>query len=246
MDNLKKQGEEELKRALLMMKYDSKKTLTENVQEVNEQSTDYGQLYSSIAAGITTGGLAGTAMFPGIGTVAGGIVGGVGGLVIGLMNQTGSFENTAKIIESCKSGVGPPTMPESAIRAVATTIYQSIEGLGTNEEGIRAALDDLTTFSDFCKMTEIYENNYGESFGAALDDDFNLPSEWTDYVYTPLRKILERTKVIDETKLEAEKKSQEKTPQTPPPIDGKKVETMPQVDYELPEPDEEDIDSLNR
>lgn len=40
MNNIKKQGEEELKRALLMMKYDNRKTLTENVEGVmglNEQ-----------------------------------------------------------------------------------------------------------------------------------------------------------------------------------------------------------------
>ena len=35
MDNKRKIGEEELKRALLMMKYDSRKTLTENVEELN-------------------------------------------------------------------------------------------------------------------------------------------------------------------------------------------------------------------
>jgi hypothetical protein len=38
MDNIKKQGEEELKRALLMMKYDNKKTLTENTDIIFEQS----------------------------------------------------------------------------------------------------------------------------------------------------------------------------------------------------------------
>lgn len=41
MDNLKKQGEEELKRALLMMKYDNRKTLTENVEVVSEEIPAY-------------------------------------------------------------------------------------------------------------------------------------------------------------------------------------------------------------
>jgi hypothetical protein len=39
MDNIKKQGEEELKRALLMMKYDNRKTLKENTNIIFEQST---------------------------------------------------------------------------------------------------------------------------------------------------------------------------------------------------------------
>jgi hypothetical protein len=195
MDNKRKIGEEELKRALLMMKYDSRKTLTENVQEVNEQSTDYGMLVGATGMGAAAGAFFGP---PGM------IVGGIAGLVLGLTNQTGSFENTAKIIESCKSGVGEPEMSEEAIRSVATTIYTSIAGLGTNEEGIRSALEDLRTFPDFCKMTQVYEQNYGESFGAALDDDFDLPSDWTDYVYTPIRKIVERTKVIEDAKLSAD------------------------------------------
>jgi hypothetical protein len=41
MDNIKKQGEEELKRALLMMKYDNRKTLTENVKVVSEEIPAY-------------------------------------------------------------------------------------------------------------------------------------------------------------------------------------------------------------
>lgn len=41
MNNFKKQGEEELKRALLMMKYDNRKTLTENVEVVSEEVPAY-------------------------------------------------------------------------------------------------------------------------------------------------------------------------------------------------------------
>jgi hypothetical protein len=40
MDNIKKQGEEELKRALLMMKYDNRKTLTENLDKVRLMSEE--------------------------------------------------------------------------------------------------------------------------------------------------------------------------------------------------------------
>jgi hypothetical protein len=40
MDNFKKQGEEELKRALLMMKYDNRKTLTENLDKVKLMSEE--------------------------------------------------------------------------------------------------------------------------------------------------------------------------------------------------------------
>jgi len=210
MDNKRKIGEEELKRALLMMKYDSKKTLTENVQEVNEQSTDMGLTTGSAGVGVLAGGLAtagtmaafGAPLGP-VGIGIGAIVGGVAGGVMGYMNQTATRENTLKIIESCKSGVGLPMMSEDAIKSVGTTIYKAIEGVGTDEEAISDAFDDLKTFPDFCKLTEIYENNYGESLADALDGDFDFPSDWLDYVFTPLRRVLERTKVIDETKLSA-------------------------------------------
>lgn len=210
MDNKRKIGEEELKRALLMMKYDSRKTLTENVQEVNEQSTDIGLTTGSALGGAAAGAAAtaGTMALVGaplgpVGIGIGAVVGGVAGGVMGYMNQTGTYENTLKIIESCKSGVGLPMMSDDAIKSVGTTIYKAIEGIGTDEEAISEAFDDLKTFPDFCKLTEIYENNYGESLADALDGDFDFPSDWLDYVYTPLRRIIERTKVIDETKLSA-------------------------------------------
>ena len=210
MDNKRKIGEEELKRALLMMKYDSKKTLTENVQEVNEQSTDMGLTTGSALGGAAAGAAAtaGTMAWAGaplgpVGIGIGAVVGAVAGGVMGYMNQTGTRENTLKIIESCKSGVGLPMMSEDAIKSVGTTIYKAIEGIGTDEEAISDAFGDLKTFPDFCKLAEIYENNYGESLADALDGDFDFPSDWLDYVYTPLRRVLERTKVIDETKLSA-------------------------------------------
>lgn len=208
MDNKRKIGEEELKRALLMMKYDSRRTLTENVQNVSEQSTDIGLTTGSALGGAAAGAAAtaGTMAWAGaplgpVGIGIGAVVGAVAGGVMGYMNQTGTRENTLKIIESCKSGVGLPMMSDDAIKSVGTTIYKAIEGIGTDEEAISEAFDDLKTFPDFCRLTEIYENNYGESIADALDGDFDFPSDWLDYVYTPLRRILERTKVIDETKL---------------------------------------------
>lgn len=196
MDNKRKIGEEELKRALLMMKYDSRKTLTENVEELNEQSTDYGTIYSSVAAGIGAGAL--------IGNIPGAVIGGVAGLIYGLQSQTGSFEAIAKVLESCKTGVGAQVMSDDAIRNSASSMYRAIEGIGTDEEGIRSAIDNLRTFPDFCKMAELYEKNYGESLGAAWDDDINDPADWTNYVHIPLQNLIERTKVLDETKLSAE------------------------------------------
>ena len=49
-------------------------------------------------------------------------------------------------------------------------------------------------------MAEIYQVEYSESLVDALDGDFHMPSDWQDYVYTPLRRCVERTEVAKPVK----------------------------------------------
>ena len=105
MDNKRKIGEEELKRALLMMKYDSKKTLTENINEVDTgyltgaglagagTAVGLGAVATAMGAGATAG-----SFVPGLGTAIGAAVGATIGIVLALSNNTGSADNTIKII----------------------------------------------------------------------------------------------------------------------------------------------------
>ena len=71
------EGNEALKRALLLMNYDLKKTLTENVESrenIDEQS--WAQIGKGATAGATTGAAVGT-VFGVVGAVPGAIVGGL-------------------------------------------------------------------------------------------------------------------------------------------------------------------------
>jgi hypothetical protein len=209
MDNKRKIGEEELKRALLMMKYDSKKTLTENINEVDTgyltgaglagagTAVGLGAVATAMGAGATAG-----SFVPGLGTAIGAAVGATVGIVLALSNNTGSADNTIKIIKTCTSGgVGSPSQSDSELEGIVNQIYTAIEGLGTDEEAIKNAISSCDTFPDFCRMSEIYLDNYNETLVDALDGDFDLPGDWQDYIYTPLKQVMKRTKVIDETKL---------------------------------------------
>ena len=79
------EGKDELFKALLLMKYDTKKTLTENIESVDtlKEQASYGTAAAAGAAGAATGaGLTAAGLLPGTGTVAGlGTVGltGIGG-----------------------------------------------------------------------------------------------------------------------------------------------------------------------
>jgi hypothetical protein len=211
MDNKRKIGEEELKRALLMMKYDSKKTLTENINEVDTgyltgaglagagTAVGLGAVATAMGAGATAG-----SFVPGLGTAIGAAVGATIGIVLALSNNTGSADNTIKIIKTCTSGgVGSPSQSDSELEGVANQIYTAIEGLLTDEDAIKNAISSCDTFPDFCRMSEIYLDNYNESLVDALDGDFDFPGDWQEYIYTPLKQVMKRTKVIDETKLSA-------------------------------------------
>mgnify|MGYP003328843056 CR=1 FL=1 len=106
--NKKQLAEQEIRKALLLMKYDSKKTLTENIEDIDENEQDTGFLGTSAAwgagagAAATIGGFAwaGTTVGP-IGTLVGAAIGATIFAVTAAMNQTGSYENTKKIISSC-------------------------------------------------------------------------------------------------------------------------------------------------
>lgn len=73
------EGNEALNRALLMMKYDSTKTLTENKEEVDEQNRGVAATAAGTAGAATGAGIAAAGLLPGTSTVAG----------IGLVGTTG-------------------------------------------------------------------------------------------------------------------------------------------------------------
>ena len=185
------EGNESLKKILLLMKYDNKKTLTENVEELEEDSfTD--ALGSGV--GYAAGGAAiGTAILPGPGTVVGGAIGALVGLFKGSGNAYSQISTA--IGQYCTpEKSGKPTMSNSELNGIADEIFVAIDGFGTYEEDIKSALSGLETFPDFCAMAKKYQRRQGESLLNALDGDIDIDSDWRKFVWIPIVDIIERTK----------------------------------------------------
>jgi hypothetical protein len=198
----KKLGEEQLKRALLMMKYDNRKTLTENVESLNNQTIseqDWGRIASYGAAGAAYGATAGVGVF----SVPGAIIGGTIGIVAGLLTSGNSNEGAKKILEACNNTneVGPPTQSNQELKSIADQINDAVseQTLGfttTNEEGIKNAIDQIKTIPDLCEMAKIYQTRHGENLFDAIDGDIDDEEEWKKYVFLPLLDAQERSEAL--------------------------------------------------
>ena len=183
------EGNESLKKILLLMKYDNKKTLTENVEELEEDNFTDGL---GTAAGGAVAGAAVGSMIPVVGTVIGGAIGGL----IGLFKGTGNAYSqiSTAITEYCTpEKSGKPTMSSGELNGIADEIFDAVDGWGTTEDGIKSALNSLETFPDFCEMAKKYKRRQGETLLDALDGDIDIDSTWRKYVWIPIVDIIERT-----------------------------------------------------
>lgn len=185
------EGNESLKKILLLMKYDNKKTLTENVGELEEDN--FTDNLGGFASGAAAGAIAGSVFLPGVGTVIGGAIGGL----LGLFNSSGNAYSqiSGAITQYCTpEKSGKPTMSDSELNAIADEIFDAIDGWGTDEDGIKSALSGLETFPDFCAMAKKYQRRQGETLLDALDGDIDVDSTWRKYIWIPIVDIIERTK----------------------------------------------------
>jgi len=184
------EGNESLKKILLLMKYDNKKTLTENVEELEEDN--FTDAVGSGAGYAATGAAIGSFFGPGPGTVIGGAIGALVGLFKGSGNAYSQISTA--ITQYCTpEKSGKPTMSDGELNGIADEIFDAIDGWGTDEEGIRSALSGLKTFPDFCAMAKKYQRRQGDSLLNALDGDIDIDSDWRKYVWIPIVDIIERT-----------------------------------------------------
>jgi len=188
------EGNDALKRALLLMNYDLNKTLSENKKEVSvleEQSMS--QIAKSAVAGATTGAIAG-APFAGIGAVPGAIVGALAGAVMGAINNP-KMEQAEKMFQACKTEKSKPTLPTDELDSIADEINAAIEGLGTDEDAIAEALKRIPTIPDLCGLITVYGQIHGDLFDD-LDGDLDDDTEWKNYVILPLRSAIKKNQEI--------------------------------------------------
>lgn len=217
--NKRQIAEEELKRALLMMKYDSRKTLTENIETQENMKgeviseIDWGQVSNYAAAGAVGGAIA-TPMFLGAGSLVGGAAGAIGNIISQSIYGTPSRDGVEKILEACKNKneVGKPTMNSAELKQIADNINAAVETyMGTEEEDIKTNLASLKTIPDLCAMAEIYNTRHGETLYDALDGDFDDPTDWKNYVYLPILDVYDNTPKKEEVQGSPEVKDGKKT-----------------------------------
>jgi len=150
------EGNESLKKILLLMKYDNKKTLTENIgsmeknksKRINEDVTDVaigsGIGGAALGAGVatTTGTATAAAVVPvmsalGVGAAtAGAIVGGAGALVLAplvywLVTKDGEYPKIEALFQMCSTNAEafkklPPKLSQSDIRQMSDDIYDAV------------------------------------------------------------------------------------------------------------------------
>jgi hypothetical protein len=212
MDNKRKIGEEELKRALLMMKYDSKKTLTENVQEVEGvQRIDEVAWFVPAAWGLGKWLLA-TA-------VTGGAIAGISSWIDSVTGGGDSFDNTKIFFEGCStisSKMKPNNSPDE-IKKAADIIWTNsagqdwYQGFGaSNEESIKKALDSMETIADLCALNSEFYKTYSRDLFEVLDSEID-GDDFTTYVWAPISRKAEQAK---EDLDQAESQQQDSTTNT--------------------------------
>jgi len=206
------EGNEALKRALLLMNYDLEKTLSENkevVKPLEEQS--WSQITKGAATGAATGAAVGATAL-GAGAIPGAIIGGLVGAVSAAIGNP-KMDQVKKLFQACKTEKTKPTLSTDQLDTISDTLNNAIEGLGTDEDAIADALRQIPTIPDLCALIKAYEY-HGDLF-SDLDGDLDSDYEWKQYVVIPLRNAIRKSQEITAS---AEKKE-------------KKVDDKPKIDW---------------
>ena len=220
-------AEEELKWALLLMKYDNRKTLTENKERILKEDIGTGTVAvgsavggaglgvgaAALGAGTLAGGSVGTAAMAvggALGATAGGgtalalgaaVLGGAAAVAVlplayWLITKDKGAARVKNMIQLCSSESQniaklEKKMTEAQYREMADAIYDSVEGIGTDEDKLFSTFQGLEsgTAADACGMINRFNREYGDLF-EFLDDDIDQESEW-DQIYRPLRNCVE-------------------------------------------------------
>lgn len=165
--------QEALDRVKLMMKYDTSKTLTENKETVG--------LINEVAPILwVVGGVLAAAPLATVGTWIYNVQGGGDAFV---KTQT-FFQGCSSLDKNLK-----PTQSTSAHREAADTIYNAIEGIGTDEDAIKSAISSMKSVADLCAMHKYYNKTYGDLYND-LDGDLDGES-FRRYVWSAIAPIVD-------------------------------------------------------
>ena len=200
------EGKEALERALLLMKYDSKKTLTENKETIFEQPDSVTNLKSvglgAVGAGtgfvagsaVATGAAMGTTVFPVVGTAVGALLGlGLGALGYWMSNKDRGADGFKQIMEGCNTKAYTKLVPQlskSEVRSIAYNIEDSKGTWDDDEKTIIAELQKIPTVADLCAVNMKIPGGLYKF----LDDLTDDPAEWKLFL-RPITGMIEDTEM---------------------------------------------------
>jgi hypothetical protein len=154
--------QEVLERVKLMMKYDTSKTLNENLETTKEPINETPLIFNPVS---------------------------VAAIAAWIYNTQGggdSFSKTKNFFEGCSKNIKTlkPTVDKSEYRAAADAIYNAIEGIGTDKNAIKSALNSMPTVADLCALNSWYSTQYGDLYDD-LDSDID-GTDFTKYVWSAI------------------------------------------------------------
>jgi len=183
--------QEALDRIKLMMKYDTSKTLNENVESIQQPVNEIAPLIPLVGAGIAwlAKGLGVSAAVAG--AAGAGSLAGIGTLIYSVQGGGDAFIKTQTFFQGCSSldSKLKPTQSKGDHREAADTIYNAIQGIGTDEDAIRGAIASMETVADLCAMYKYYTRTYGDLYDD-LDSDID-GEDFRKYVWSAIAPIVD-------------------------------------------------------
>ena len=168
---------EALERIKLMMKYDTSKTLNENVETIKQPINEILQLIPITLPWLI-----------GYGTAA---AAAIGTWIYNVQGGGDAFSKTQTFLQGCTSLDKnlKPTQSKGDHRAAADGIYNAIQGIGTDEAAIKGSISSMETVADLCAMAKYYNRTYGDLYDD-LDSDLDGES-FRQYVWSAIAPMVD-------------------------------------------------------
>jgi hypothetical protein len=172
--------EEALQRAKLLMKYDTSKTLNENIDTIKQPVNEIAPLLGFIPMALP--------WLIGYGTAA---TAAIGTWIYNVQGGGDAFSKTQTFLQGCSSLDKnlKPTQSKGDHREAADSIYNAIQGVGTDEDAIKGAIASMETVADLCAMAKYYNKVYGDLYDD-LDSDLDGES-FRQYVWSAIAPIVD-------------------------------------------------------
>jgi len=172
--------EEALEKMKLMMKYDSSKTLNENIESTKQPINEIAPLLGFIPMALP--------WLIGYGTAA---AAGIGTWIYNVQGGGDAFSKAQTFFAGCSSLDKnlKPLQSKGDHREAADSIYNAIEGIGTDEDAIKGAISSMESVADLCAMYKYYNKTYGDLY-SDLDGDLDGES-FRRYVWSAIAPIVD-------------------------------------------------------